>query len=129
MSSVERSGGPNGTQVAHFLERLLVLTPEQWAALDASVPPLRRQPLARLRHAAAFLQAVMQTPLAGRRPEDVDAIIHAVDDAVESGRVPDEGRDLAFHAGVAVLLQDVLPAAELDRWYGPFEDVIPRASL
>jgi hypothetical protein len=129
MSSVERSGGPNGIQVAHFLERLCHLTPEQWAALDASVPPMRRQPLARLRHAAAFIQAVMEAPMSGRRPEDVDAIMSAVDDAVESGQVPDEGRDLAFHAGMAVLLQDVLPAAELERWYGPFEEVIPRASL
>ena len=129
MSSVERSGGPNGAQVAHFLERLNLLTPEQWATLDASVPPLRRQPLARLRNAAAFIQAVMDAPMAGRRPEDVDAIMTAVDDAVERGAVPDEGRDLAFHAGMAVLLQDVLPAAELERWYGPFEVVIPRASL
>lgn len=129
MSSVERNGGRNGEQVAHFLERLCLLTPEQWEALEASVPPLRRAPLARMRSAAAFVRAVMDAPRASRRPEDVDAIMSAVDAAVESGRVPDEGRELAVHAGMAVLLQDVLPEAELRQWYGPFEGVIPRASL
>jgi hypothetical protein len=43
--------------------------------------------------------------------------------------VPDENRDLAVHAGLAVMLEDVLPPKEFQQWYGPFEQVIPRASL
>ena len=64
-----------------------------------------------------------------RTPGDVDAVFAAVEHAIATGGVPDEGRDLAVHAGIAVLLQDVLPESELAAWYGPFEDVIPRASL
>jgi hypothetical protein len=123
------TGGPNGTQVTRFLERVTMLTREQWQALEDSVPPLRRQPIARMRHAAAFVRAVRSVPLEGRTPSDVNAVFDAIDDAIACGAVPDEGRDLAVHAGIAVLLQDVLPPSELEQWYGPFEDVIPRASL
>ena len=123
------SAGPNGARVARFLERVALLTPEQWFALEASVPPLQRAPLARLRAAAAFVRAVMDAPMAGRTPNDVDAVFSAIDDAVARGALPDEGRDLTVHAGIAVLLQDVLPEPELVAWYGPFEGVIPRASL
>ena len=123
------SAGPNGARVARFLERVSLLTPAQWSALERSVPPLQRTPLARLRSAAAFVRAVMEAPMAGRTPNDVDALFSAIDDAVARGALADARRDLAVHAGIAVLLQDVLPAPELDAWYGPFEDVIPRASL
>ena len=122
-------GGPNGAQVAHFLERVTALTPDQWVTLEASLPPLRTAPLARMRSAAAFVRAVMHAPMGGRTPGDVDAVFAAVEHAIATGGVPDEGRDLAVHAGIAVLLQDVLPESELAAWYGPFEDVIPRASL
>ena len=123
------SGGPNGPQVAHFLERVTTLTPEQWTTLESAVPPLRRAPLARMRSAAAFVRAVLDAPLGSRTPGDVDAVFSAIEAAIERGSVPDEGRDLAVHAGIAVLLQDVLPQSQLEQWYGPFEDVIPRASL
>lgn len=123
------TGGPNGARVTAFLGRLAELTPEQWIALEAAVPPLRRAPLMRLRNAAAFVRAVMHAPLEGRTPGDVDAVFGAIEAAIASGRMPDEGRDLAVHASIAVLLQDVLPDAEMDAWYGPFEEVIPRASL
>ena len=121
--------GTNGAQVAHFLERVALLTPDQWTSLEDAVPPLRRAPLARLRSAAAFVRAVMDAPLGDRTPGDVDAVFSAIEDHIARGSVPDEGRDLAVHAGIAVLLQDVLPASQLEQWYGPFEDVIPRASL
>lgn len=120
---------PNGSQVAHFLERVELLTAEQWTTLEASVPPLRRAPVSRMRHAATFVRAVLDAPLSGRTPRDVDAVFRAVESAIARGTMPDGGRDLAVHAGIAVLLQDVLPASELDAWYGPFEPVIPRASL
>ena len=129
MAPSNESRGSNGPQVARFLERVAMLTPEQWTSLENAVPPLKRAPLARLRSAAAFVRAVMDAPLRGRTPGDVDAVFSAIDSAVASGSVPDEGRDLAVHAGIAVLLQDVLPESQLAQWYGPFEDVIPRASL
>lgn len=129
MPPSNESRGPNAPQVAHFLERVTTLTPEQWTALESAVPPLRRAPIARMRSAAAFVRAVMDAPPAARRPGDVDAVFSAIDDAVARGSLPDEGRDLAVHAGIAVLLQDVLPESQLEQWYGPFEDVIPRSSL
>ena len=129
MLTSHETRGPNGPQVAHFLERVTTLTPEQWTTLESAVPPLRRAPLARMRSAAAFVRAVMEAPLGTRTPADVDAVFGAIEAAIERGSVPDEGRDLAVHAGIAVLLQDVLPPSQLDQWYGPFEDVIPRASL
>ena len=129
MVTPHETRGPNGPQVAHFLERVALLTPEQWTALESAVPPLRRAPLARMRSAAAFVRAVMDAPLGNRTPGDVDAVFGAIEDAIARGSVPDEGRDLAVHAGIAVLLQDVLPPSQLEQWYGPFEEVIPRASL
>jgi hypothetical protein len=121
--------GPNATQVTRFLERVATLTPEQWRSLEDAVPPLRREPLERMRSAAAFVRAVRRAPLDGRSPGDLDAVFDAIDAAIASGAVPDGGRDLAVHAGIAVLLQDLLPESEMQQWYGPFEGVIPRASL
>lgn len=129
MPATNETRGTNGPQVARFLERVSALTPQQWTSLENAVPPLKRAPLARLRSAAAFVRAVMDAPLGDRTPGDVDAVFSAIDSAVARGSMPDEGRDLAVHAGIAVLLQDVLPESQLAQWYGPFEDVIPRASL
>lgn len=123
------SDHPKGPQVARFLERLERLTPAQWDAMRGVTAPLQRPMVSRMRSAAVLVRAVLDAgPVVGR-PRDVDAIYEAVDHAVERGVVPDEERDLVLHAGLAVLLEDVLPPAEVRSWYGPFEAVIPRASL
>ena len=131
MTSPVDVGRSSGTaHVARFLERLGSLTPGEWATLRGATAPLRRPLAGRMRAAAALVRAVLQAgPVVVRRPQDVDALWHAVDDAVARGTVPDENRDLAVHAGLAVLLEDVLPPAEFKQWYGPFENVITRASL
>ena len=132
MAPSDVSSRPHGVQVTHFLERVTSLSPDQWAALAAFTPPLRRPLLGRLRAAASLLRAVRdaepKTPSV-RRPGDVDAVCDAIEDAVARGSVPDASRDLAIHAGIAVLLHDVLPPADFEEWYGPFESVIPSASL
>ena len=132
MAPSDVSIGPHGVQVTHFLERVTALTPAQWAALGDATPPLRRHVLGRLRAAAALLRAVRDAePKAPsvRRPGDVDAVCDYIEDAVARGAVPDESRDLAIHAGIAVLLHDILPPADFAQWYGPFELVIPSESL
>jgi hypothetical protein len=126
-SQVQESG--RSAHVARFLERLGSLTPSEWATLRGATAPLRRPLAGRMRAAAALVRAVLHAPAVVRRPQEVDALWHAVDDAVARGTVPDENRDLAVHAGLAVMLEDVLPPKEFQQWYGPFEQVIPRASL
>lgn len=120
---------PRGAQVAHFLERLAALTPAQWDAMRGTLAPLQRPMVGRLRSAAAFVRAVLVAGPGAGHPRDVDAVCAAVENAIERGVVPGEERDLVIHAGLAVLLEDVLPPAEATQWYGPFESVIPRASL
>ena len=129
-TSVEAARSSGTMHVARFLDRLAGLTPGEWAVLRGATAPLRRPLASRMRAAAALVRAVMQAgPAVVRRPQEVDALWRAVDDAVARGAVPDENRDLAVHAGLAVMLVDVLPPKEFAQWYGPFEQVIPRASL
>lgn len=130
MTPPDVSGRPAGSPIGRFLERLAALTPAEWAALQGATPPLRRAAFNRLRSAAAFVRAMLGAkPGSYGTPGDVDAVYAAVDAAVARGVVPDDERDLVAHAGIAVLLRDVLPPQEFEQWYGPFEKVIPRSTL